>query len=105
MDKRLKMFLLDPSKDYRRALSKYRVNKRGDLLIQRNRTSFNGGWEILIPRNRLTECDWVSHMKEKGYCNFGDFVCAYMKALEKAGIRKLEVVIYGFDDSFKYADE
>ena len=96
---------IDPSKDYRRELNLFRVNKRGDLLIHRDRTKLNDGWEILIPRNRLTESDWISHMRQKAYMNFGEFVCAYLKALEMAGVKTLNIVIYGFDYACKYADE
>ena len=95
---------IDPSKDYRRELNQFRVNKRGDLLINRGRTKFNDGWEILIPKNRLNECDWISHMRQKAYMDFGEFVCASLKACELAGIKNLNISIYGFDDSSKYAD-
>lgn len=97
---------LDYTKDYRRRLSQFKVNKRGDLLILRNRTKLNNGWEILIPRNRLTEEDWISHYRTKAYIDdFGDFVRAYFKALEKIGVRYLNVQIFGFDYSSKFADE
>lgn len=95
---------LDPRKDYRRELNQYRVNKRGDLLIHRDRTRLNDGWEIFIPRNRLTESDWIAHIRTKAYCDFGEFVCAYLKALERAGVKSLNIDIYGFDYSCKYAD-
>lgn len=95
---------IDPSKDYRRELNQFRVNKRGDLLINRGRTKFNDGWEILIPKNRLNECDWISHMRQKAYMDFGEFVCAYLKACELAGIKNLNISIYGFNYACKYAD-
>lgn len=91
---------IDPRKDYRRPLNQFRVNRRGDLLIHRDRTQ----WEILIPRNRLTESDWISHMRQKAYMDFGEFVCAYLKALEIAGIKNLNMMIYGFDYACKFAD-
>ena len=96
---------IDPSKDYRRELNQFRVNKRGDLLIHRDRTKSNDGWEIFIPKKRLTESDWISHIRTKAYCDFGEFVCAYLKALEIAGVKNLTIQIYGFNDSCKYADE
>ena len=95
---------IDPSKDYRRELNQFRLNRHGDLLIRRNRTKLNDGWEIFIPRNRLTESDWIAHIRTKAYCDFGEFVCAYLKALEKAGVRNLNIAIYGFDYACKYAD-
>lgn len=96
---------IDPTEDYRRPLDMFRTNKRGDLLIHRDRTRLNDGWEILIPRNRLTESDWLSHMRQKAYMNYGEFVCAYMKALERLGIKSLNISIYGFDYACKYADD
>lgn len=96
--------LLDPNEDYRRELNQFKVNKRGDLLIHRNRTKLNNGWEIFIPKNRLTESEWISHIRTKAYCDFGEFVCAYMKALERLGIKSLNISIYGFDYACKYAD-
>ena len=94
----------DPSKDYRRELNQFRVNRRGDLLIHRGRTRLNDGWEIFIPKNRLTESDWIAHIRTKTYCDFGEFVCAYLKALEMAGVKSLTIDIYGFNYSCKYAD-
>lgn len=96
---------LDFSEEYRRPLNQFKVNKRGDLLIHRGRTKLNDGWEILIPRNRLTEPEWISHIKTKAYCDFGEFVRAYMKALEMAGIHSLTIAIYGFNGTCKYADD
>lgn len=101
----LEMCLIDPRKDYRRPLNQFKVNKRGDLLINRGRTKLNDGWEIFIPRNRLTESDWISHIRTKAYCDYGQFVCAYMKALERLGIKSLNISIYGFDYACKYADD
>lgn len=95
-----KEFLIDPSVDYRRELSRFRVNGRGDLLFMQNNR-----WEIMISHERLTECDWISHMVGKSYVTFGEFVAAYLKALERVGIRNLNIAVYGFDDSFKFADE
>lgn len=95
---------IDPRKDYRKELNQFRVNKRGDLLINRGRTKLNSGWEIFIPKKRLTESEWIAHMRTKAYCDFGEFVCAYLKALEIAGIKNLNISIYGFNDACKYAD-
>lgn len=95
---------LDPRKDYRRPLDQFRVNRRGDLLIRRDRTRMNDGWEILIPKERLTESDWISHMRQKGFMDFGHFVCAYMKALEMRGVKSLQISIYGFCHACRFAD-
>ena len=91
---------IDPSKDYRRELNQFRVNGHGDLLINRF-----GRWECLIERDRLTESDWIAHIRQKAYIkDYGAFICAYMKALEIAGVRSLNIAIYGFDSACKYAD-
>lgn len=95
---------IDPSKDYRKPLNQFKVI-HGNLLINRGRTKLNDGWEILIPKNRLNECDWISHMRQKSYMDFGEFVCAYLKACELAGIKNLNISIYGFNYACKYADE
>lgn len=95
---------LDPRKDYRRELSQFKQNKRGDLLILRR-----GRWEVLIEKERLTEPEWIAHLRAKQYISddgdFGNFVRAYCKALERLGIKSLNISIYGFDCSCKYADE
>ena len=98
--------IVKPGRDYRRPLNQFKVNKRGDLMINRNESLPNniGRWEVFIIRERLTESDWISHMLEKAYCDFGEFVCAYLKALEIAGIKTLTIDIYGFDYACKYAD-
>lgn len=96
----LKGYLLDPSLDYRRELSQYKVNLRGDLLIRENNR-----WERLISRERLTEPDWIAHLCGRlSNRQLGEFVCAYMKALERLGVKSLNTAIYGFDSACKYAD-
>ena len=94
---------IDLSVDYRRELSQYRQNKRGDLMILRR-----GRWEVLIEKERLTEPEWIAHLRAKQYISddgdFGNFVRAYCKALERLGVRSLTISIFGFDYSSKYAD-
>lgn len=95
-----KKYLLDPSIDYRKRLVNFRLNKRGDLLIKRF-----GQWECLIEKERMTEPDWIAHLVEKQRVqDFGEFVCAYLKALERMGVTNLNISLYGFDYAFKYAD-
>ena len=53
---------------------------------------------------RLAEDDWISHMRAKTK-DFGEFVAAYLKACELAGITKLNIRIYEFACSHRYADE
>lgn len=100
MKQELKNYFLDPSLDYRRELSQYKVNLRGDLLIRENNR-----WECLISRERLTEPDWIAHLCGRlSNRQLGEFVCAYMKALERLGVKSLNTAIYGFDTACKYAD-
>lgn len=90
--------------DWRRELNQFKVDKHGNLLINRDVAEGPEAWEIFIPKKRLRESDWISHIKEKAYCDFGEFVCAYLKALEMAGVKKISVDIYGFHDTCQYAD-
>ena len=100
MKQELKNYFLDPSLDYRRELNQYKVNQRGDLFIRENNR-----WESLISRERLVEPDWIAHLCGRlSNREFGEFVCAYMKALEIAGVKNLTIAIYGFDSACKYAD-
>ena len=93
--------LIDFRKDYRRELNQFKLNRHGDLLIKRNNR-----WEILIEKSRLTEGDWIAHLRTKQYIqDYGDFIRAYGKALEKAGVKTLTISIYGFDSACKFADE
>ena len=101
----LERCLIDPRKDYRRPLNQYKQNRHGDLMILRH-----GQWEVLIERERLTEPEWIAHLRAKQYISdgnndFGNFVRAYCKALERLGIKSLVISVYGFDCSSKYADE
>ena len=59
---------------------------------------------MLIERERLAEDDWISHMRAK-IKDFGEFVAAYLKACELAGIMVLNIRIYEFACSHRYADE
>lgn len=96
----LKGYFLDPKKDYRRELNQYKVNKHGDLLIRENNR-----WECHIRRERLAEPYWIAHLCGRlSNRELGEFVCAYMKALEIAGVKNLNIAVYGFDSACKYAD-
>lgn len=90
---------IDPTKDYRIPLEHYKVNEHGDLL-----TWYWGKWHVLIERERLAEDDWISHMRAKTK-DFGEFVSAYLKACELAGIKELKIRVYEFACSHRYADE
>ncbi|MBQ3944532.1 MAG: hypothetical protein II670_02860 [Alphaproteobacteria bacterium] len=92
-------YILHPSKDYKMRLLGFKVNKRGDLLFKENR------WEILIPKGRLDEDDWLSDMTEERGMNYGQFVCAYLLACEKAGIKQMQIRIFCFEDSYLFEDE
>ena len=54
----------------------------------------NNRWESLIKRERLTDDDWIAHERTKlDIKEFGEFVCAYLKALERLGIKNLRMSI------------
>lgn len=105
MPDELKQYVFDPSKDYREKLTMWKVNKNGDLVWVKTKQGADKSYYI-IPKERLAENDWLSHMKEKMEADeFGQFVCAYFKACEMAGIKELKIKLYGFDIGFKFADE
>lgn len=95
----LSKYLINPRCDYRKRLPNFKLNLRGDLLINRGR------WEVLISCERLTERDWLSDMATESDLNFGEFCQAYFMALQRMEIREMAINVYNFDDSFKFADE
>lgn len=102
----LKDHVLDFSKDYRKTLAMWRVDKDGNLVWVKTKFGTNKTYYI-IEKSRLTEDDWLSHMRGKmDVDEFGEFVCAYFKACEMAGIKELKITLRGeFNRDFKYADE
>ena len=102
----LKNLLLDPSNDDQKTLTMWRVDKNGNLVWVKNKYG-NDTSDYIIEKSHLTEEDWLTHMKEKMDVNeFGEFVCAYFKACEMAGIKELKITLRGdFNEAFKYADE
>ena len=102
----LKDYLIDPSKDYRQKLTMWRVDEHGNLIWLKTKYGTDKS-DYIIEKNRLTEDDWLTHMRGKMDTDeFGEFVCAYFKACEMAGIKELKVTLRGeFDSSFKNADE
>ena len=96
---------IDPAKDYREVIDMWKVNKDGDLVWVKNKYGHNKSYYI-ITKERLNEEDWLSHMNEKmDAAEFGQFVCAYFKACEMAGIKELKVELRGFNLSYKFSDE
>lgn len=90
---------LDFTKDYRIELKNWKINENGDLV---RTTKFH----YTITKDRLKEEDWLSHMAGKlNNEEYGEFVRAYFKACEMAGIKELNVHIYGMDSSCKFIDE
>ena len=101
----LKECLLDPTKDYRRELKHWKVDKDGNLVWLTDKQGNDKSYYV-ITKDELNDEDWLSHMKGK-FDNemFGEFVCAYFKACEMAGIYELKVSIFNFNDTCKFADE
>jgi hypothetical protein len=102
----LKDYVLDSSKDYQKTLTMWRVDKDGNLVWVKTKFGTNKTYYI-IEKSRLTEDDWLTHMRGKmDVDEFGEFVCAYFKACEMAGIKELKITLRGeFNRDFKYADE
>ena len=82
------------------------MDEHGNLIWLKNKYGTDKS-DYIIEKNRLTEDDWLTHMRGKMDTDeFGEFVCAYFKACEMAGIKELKVTLRGdFDSSFKNADE
>ena len=101
----LKDFIVDLSKDYREKLTMWRVDEHGNLIWVKNKFGTNENY--IIEKSQLMDDDWLTHMRGKMDADeFGEFVCAYFKACEMAGIKELKVKLCGeFNRSFKYADE
>ena len=87
---------LDPTKDYRETIKHWQVDEDGDLVFD--------GW-YRISRDRLAEPDWISHIRSKTWCNLNDFIPAYLKACEMAGIKSLTISLYGWDSGYKFEGE
>lgn len=105
MPDELKDCMLDFSKDYRRELKHWKIDKDGNLIWLFNKYGTNKSYYV-ITKERLSEDDWLSHMKEKlDNDEYGEFVYAYLAACERAGIRELTINIYGFDGNCKFANE
>lgn len=102
----LKNLLLDPSNDNQKTLTMWRVDKDGTLVWVKDKYGNNRS-HFGIEKSRLTEEDCLTHMKEKmDVDEYGEFVCAYFKACEMAGIKELKITLRGdFNEDFKYADE
>lgn len=98
--KELEKYFINPRCDYRKQLPNFKLNRRGDLLFNRS-----GRWEVLIIRERLTDSDWVCDMASESGMNYGEFCLAYFMALQRRGIKKVSLMLYGFDGSFKFNDE
>jgi hypothetical protein len=64
-------------------ISDWMVDKDGNLV--------NKEKAYEIPRDRLTEDDWIIHMMEKGWVNMNSFMPAYLEALKRAGHRSVRI--------------
>ena len=101
---------IDPDKDYRAEIRNFYLDEEGNLVWQKwrryNDPTSGKGNTYVIDAERLTEPDWISHMFGKmDYELFGEFVGAYLKALERRGVKKLEIDIRDFDMTQKFPGE
>ena len=90
--------VIDINKDYREAISdRFTVADNGDLTIH-----VHPGYDYEITHDRLSERDWLSHIKSKSWpaFDFGDFVVAYFHACTKAGLRTVTVDLARFTNEY-----
>ena len=96
-------------KNYQRKIRHFHIDKDGNLVWKKRISGedpLSGlGHDYVIDADRLTESDWLAHMFSKmDYATFGEFVAAYMKALEMKGVKNLKVDIFGFDEILDFAE-
>lgn len=108
-DKDLESAKITSSGDYRRSIRHFYIDGDGNLVWRKLMTGedpMSGlGHDYVIEADRLTESDWIAHMYEKmDYVTFGEFVCAYLKALEMKGIKSLNIDIFGFNETQKFVE-
>ena len=87
-------------------IRQWKVNKDGDLV--RIKTKEGKRKHYVIAKSRLTEPDWVSHMLSKftDFDEYGEFVCAYLKACEMAGIKNIQIRLWGdFNEIYDFSNE
>lgn len=66
-------------------IGKWNVKKNGDMCYD--------GW-YLIHANRLTKEDWITHLFEKRWIDFNEFIPAYFQALKNAGKEFVTIRIF-----------
>lgn len=90
--------IMDESKEImKNALSKkqknswgiWKVSNKGTLTCKRD-----NGFTYDIHFDRLTENNWIQHMREKIWVDMNDFIPAYFEALRRRGIKELTIKIY-----------
>lgn len=65
-----------------------------DWLVKEDGTMCHKGKESYeISSCDLKDCDWISHMMEKGWCDLNTFIPAYFYALSKIGVEYLPIKI------------
>ncbi len=97
----IRKYILNPQKDYRRELSKFRVSSKGDLQSK----SDGGQWETIVPKGELTDPNLISEMNEgKSDFEYGQMTRAVFKALEMRGIHQVTINLFNHHSSFKFAD-
>lgn len=88
---------VDPRADYRQTIKDWYIDKDGNL--EHRPTGYD------IAAASLTQTDWISHMRQKAWCNLADFIPAYFLALEQAGVRQITIDLYGWRTGYKFAGE
>jgi dipeptidyl aminopeptidase/acylaminoacyl peptidase len=70
---------------------KWVVTKENDLIFT---GEDRGGGTYIITRDRLTEKDWISHLRSKGWIDFNEFIYAYWCVLARLGVRTITIEVY-----------
>lgn len=88
--------MIDPRADYRQTIKDWYIDKDGNL--EHRPTGYN------IAAASLTQSDWISHMRQKAWCDLADFIPAYFLALEQAGVKQITIDLYGWRTGYKFAE-
>lgn len=89
-------YLLDITQDYRITLAGFVINKKGDLFAREG-----SRLKLLISHNNLSDSDIVSDLLADHHNNIGAYLSAYFCACEVAGIKQLNIRLYGWRSTFR----
>ena len=68
-------------------------------------TVFNKKMNYSIEGDRLTEEDWIYHLRKKNWVDLNEFIPAYFYALSLKGITKLKIRTSYKNESIHYEED